>query len=393
MLFHEKTLELNITHELLNLADSWYWFLTDIPLWRYWRPRYRLPFLKYPKSAASGFHITAEGKNDATGESGGGYDVRIKSGIGNHLLFIQFKLGTYVNSSPNLNSIFNIPPVEHYKFKINNTTTNQHFLLKELSKGIGSKTGNAVVYAFPLFGDIDEFESHIGKLIRRTKFISVADIENQASQNNVSINRNQEHSFRICAKDMDRCEVNRFHFQYKGIDRSADLIADVIAIRFRNLLSYFIKEIIKNYENYDLNVIYIPEGIQRSFSQFIRFILHYFEVSPNRIELDFVSKYFEYNINDLSKEFLDYENISRDIEIVNRIMANLNSFIHFIDQPIMNIDQFYSEKKISINEIIFNEIPEYKPQLFFPLSSDGLNISLSELNQKEDISNILYLLV
>lgn len=37
--FHEKSLELNITHELLNLADSWHWFLTGIPLWRYWRLR------------------------------------------------------------------------------------------------------------------------------------------------------------------------------------------------------------------------------------------------------------------------------------------------------------------------------------------------------------------
>ncbi len=81
MEFHEKSLELNITHELLNLADSWYWFLTDIPLWRYWRPRYRLPFLKFPQSSSGGFHITTEGKNDPTGEAGGGYDVRIKTGV------------------------------------------------------------------------------------------------------------------------------------------------------------------------------------------------------------------------------------------------------------------------------------------------------------------------
>ena len=76
MEFHEKSLELNITHEILNLADSWYWFLTDIPLWRYWRPRYRLPFLKFPKSTSGGFHITTEGKDDPTGNAGGGFDVR-----------------------------------------------------------------------------------------------------------------------------------------------------------------------------------------------------------------------------------------------------------------------------------------------------------------------------
>jgi hypothetical protein len=59
MQFHEKTLELNPTHELLTLADSWYWFLTDISLWR---PRYRLPFLKVPKSTSGGFISPAKGR-------------------------------------------------------------------------------------------------------------------------------------------------------------------------------------------------------------------------------------------------------------------------------------------------------------------------------------------
>src|SRR5690554_1039010 len=99
MKFQEKTLESNITHELLNLADSWYWFLTDIPLWRYWRPRYRLPFVKHPKSTSAGFHITTEGKDDPTGNAGGGFDIRIKAGFGKHLLFIQFKKGDLKTTS------------------------------------------------------------------------------------------------------------------------------------------------------------------------------------------------------------------------------------------------------------------------------------------------------
>ncbi len=110
MKFHEKSLESNITHELLNLADSWCWFLTDIPLWRYWRPRYRLPFIKFPKSTSAGFHITTEGKDDPTGTAGGGFDIRIKAGIGKHLLFIQFKQGKLQKLSPSPKSIFSKAP-------------------------------------------------------------------------------------------------------------------------------------------------------------------------------------------------------------------------------------------------------------------------------------------
>ena len=129
MKFQEKTLELNITHEILSLTDSWFWILSSSSLSKYWKPKYLLPFHKINKPTAAGFHITTEGNSDSTGENGGGYDVRIKSGIGNNLLFIQYKLGEFETVSPDPKSIFEKSPHNHYKFKINGTTTALPFIL------------------------------------------------------------------------------------------------------------------------------------------------------------------------------------------------------------------------------------------------------------------------
>lgn len=394
MLLHEKTLELNITHELLNLADSWYWFLTDIPLWRYWRPRYRLPFLNYPKSTAAGFHINTEGKDDPTGEVGGGFDVRIKSGLGGHLLFLQYKLGEFQNTCPDPKSIFNVQPFEHYKFEINNTKTNQHFLLRNLSNGVGKEKGNAVVYALPLIQDMDELERYIGKLVRRTKFISIDDIDKQAALNGVSVTRNQEHLFRVGDTDMNRCEINFFFIEFKGQDRTAELIADIISIRFRKILVYFDTEIYKNYKKYNLNPTYIPQGIQRAFGQYIRYLAHYFEVDPVKIKSPIIAKYvYGFNDENLYNEFVEYISSRRDILILSKIIDSLSIFTDFIDHPIKNLNEDYPIKNIERSEIVFNDIPEYNPSLFIPLTSNGINIPLNEELSRDDISKIMYLLV
>jgi hypothetical protein len=386
MKFQEKSLELNITHELLNLTDSWHWFLSDIPLWRYWRPRYRLPFLKFPKSTSGGFHITSEGKSDPTGEKGGGYDVRIKSGFGGHLLFVQYKMGELISKSPDPKSIFSTAPFEHYKFKINSTTTNQHFLLRELSDGIGKVHGNAVVYALPLIGDMNDLESNAGKLIRKTKFISIKDIDAQALINKVTITKNVEHNFRVGQLDMNRCEVNFFFFFFAAQDKGPEIIADIIALSFQKTLLYFINQIEENYMQYNLYQGYITEGLQRAFGQYLRYLLHYFEVSPKQLRNTSQALFREYNeVDYLEKEFSDYESTPRDIEIITTTFNALNLFSDYINNSVKQI-----EKEFKLNR----EMPVYKPSFLISSQGDnGFQIKFSEEFSAEEIENISYLVI
>ena len=382
MEFHEKSLELNITHEILNLADSWYWFLTDIPLWRYWRPRHRLPFLKFPKSTSGGFHITTEGKNDPTGNAGGGYDVRIKTGSGGHLLFIQYKKGELITTSPNPKSEFNKPPHDHFKFKINGTTTDQHFVLKDLANGIGKTKGNAVVYALPLIADMDELEANAGKLIRKTKFISIADIDSQAANQNpsVSFTKGKEHNFRVGKFDLNRCEVNFFFFFFHGKDRTPEIIADIITLKFQKALSYFLKTIETNYKKYDLFEDYIAYGLQQSFVQYARYLLHYFEVSPTKLDIPFMKNS---NYNFYPDEFNEYESSPRDIEILTAVFNALGEFEKFIN----SIDN-------NPEKVIGKEIPQYDPRFLIQSEDEnGFNIKFEDQTSFDALESINYLVI
>jgi len=390
MKLHEKSLELNITHELLNLADCWYWFLTDIPLWKYWRPRYRLPFLRGHKSTAAGFHITTEGKSDPTGEAGGGFDVRINSGIGGHLLFIQYKLGEFFDICNDPESIFNSHPQDYYKFKINSTTTNQHFLLQELANGIGSNKGNAVVYAFPLIKNMEEMEENAGKLIRKTKFVSISDIDNQAKKAKTPFVYGQEHSFKIGKYDFNRCEMNLLLLLYQGEDRTNEVITDIVALRFQRILSDFVKDIEVNFKNYELYIGYIGEGLLNAFKQYLRYLFHYFEVSPNKVNWESNSRL---TITDLlisdgnfmnNEEFEEYANEQRDIGILNSIFKALDKFLPFIYN--LTIENGNGEY------IINKEVPIYVPNFFIPIGN-GFNFSISEAYPFEAIENISYLVV
>ena len=380
MEFHEKTLELNITHELLNLADSYYWFLTDIPLWKYWKPKHRFPIFKVPKSTSAGFHITTEGKNDPTGNAGGGYDVRIKTGSGGHLLFIQYKKGDLVTASPDSTSEFSKPPHDHFKFKINGTTTNQHFVLRDLANGIGQIKGNAVVYALPLIDDMAELEANAGKLIRKTKFISIVDIDKQAADQtpSISFTKGNEHNFRVGKFNLKHCEVNYFFFFFSGKDRTPEIIADIIALKFEKTLSYFLKTLETNYKEYDLLEDFIPYQLQQSFLQYTRYLLHYFEVSPTKIDVPFIVNNIDYFFSD---EFTEYKSEERDIEILTAVFKELVEFENFITNIDNNIKRTFSR-----------EIPRYEPKFLIPNEDEfSVNVKFEDETSLEIIEGINYL--
>lgn len=382
MKFHEKTLELNITHELLNLADSYFWFLKSIPLWNYWKPGHRLPFFFAPKSTAGGFHITTEGKDDPTGQAGGGFDVRIKSGIGNHLLFIQYKQGDLETSSPSTKSIFSTAPHEHFKFKINSTRTNQHFVLRNLAGGIGGVKGNAVVYAFPLIADMKDLEANAGNLIRKTKFISVADIDNQAALQipSVSFTKGKEHNFRVGKDDMNRCEVNYFYFSFTGKDRTPEIVADIIGLKFQEGLVSYLESIEYIDRQNEIYKEYITLEIRQSFPKYLRYLLHYFEVSPEKLSVDYLDKYAFYFY---PEEFTAYENQQRDINILNAALNALSEFEGFI-----------ANLQMRHGELSSKTVPEYPAKfLYVDKDGEGLNIRFEDETSKEIIEELSILAI
>lgn len=247
----EKTLELNITHELLSLADSFWWYVQPISLHRYWRPHWRFPIISGPKSFATGLHINLEGK------AGGGYDVCINSpstfqGGNPRLLFMQFKAGVEQQYNADPKSCFfgsNSQPNVHVEFDINsNAKRNQHKLLQNLAAGAGND--DAVVYVFPRIVDEQQLTDNLGKLLLKTSFVSIKEINAKATKAAVVIEDGHPHKFRCCYFDYDKNEVNRFFFFFGKLDQPGSYIGEIFAIRLYRALKEFQKAQLKDFPTY-----------------------------------------------------------------------------------------------------------------------------------------------
>lgn len=340
MNLHEKSLELNITHELLNLADSFNWHLSNITLWRYWNPSYdHFRRNDYKKSTAYGLHSSIEGLDDNTGDAGGGYDAKIKSGKNDSVLFIQYKRGIYSTTEPPINndgnrSTFRENNVNHFKFKLNSTVTNQHFTLRNLSENITSQNGNAVVYAFPLIKDIEDLDNNAGKIIRRTKFISIKEIDDESVRVGRPFQLDDHHSYRICAENMARSELNYYYYYYYGFDSSIGVICDTIILGIQKTLQNSLNNLTKKglLEKYQ-------EILELTINSYKRYIYDYFEV-PTYFEND------KYIIETNKSIFPDTLTSIRDLEIVKTIMEYLDSLIEWT------------------KEIESQPLPEYKTKNF-----------------------------
>lgn len=233
----EKSLELNITHEILSLADSFWWYLQPVSLKRYWRPYTRFPLISGPKSFATGLHINLEGKK------GGGYDVCINSpsnfqgGIP-RLLFMQFKAGTEQQFCTDSKSIFHgdaMKPSIHVEFGINNNgRRNQHRLLTDLAAKAGKK--DAVLYVFPRIVNEAQLMANVGSLLRKTSFISLSDIDAKAALMGVKIDDGQPHKFRTCYHEYYKNEVNFFFFFFGKPDIVGGYHGEIFAIRMYRAL-------------------------------------------------------------------------------------------------------------------------------------------------------------
>jgi hypothetical protein len=378
----EKTLELNITHEILSLADSFWWFLQPVSLKRYWRPHWRFPFMQTPKSFATGLHINLEGKK------GGGYDVCINSpanfqGGNPRLLFMQFKAGVEKQFNTNTSSIFfgdTLNPNVHVEFDINsNKKRNQHKLLKTLATNAGNK--NAVVYVFPRIVDEIQLGQNIGNLLNKTTFLSIDDIDVKASANGITIDDGNPHKYRTCYNDWNRNEINLFLLILGKINNPGKHLGEIFAVRmFRGLQS--LKKV--QISNYPISKFHIMDAMIRhilniglhfsiSLSDISKFLNNYSQFSKR---LDYIYQFDDlpqaYQIEKTENEFV--------LEIFNDILDSLSQYFRWIEEF-----QYFEDSKI----------PNPPAEYTIELNTNGLRFGLGDLAiednfELEDLDDISY---
>lgn len=375
----EKTLELNITHELLSLADSFWWFLQPVSIKHYWRPHWRFPFIQTPKSFATGLHINLEGKK------GGGYDVCINSpanfqGGNPRLLFMQFKAGVEKPFNTNTSSIFygNVTnPNIHVEFDINsNKNRNQHKLLKTLAQNAGNK--NAVVYVFPRIVNEIQLGQNIGKLLNKTTFLSIDDIDTKAATKGITIDDRNPHNYRTCYNDWNKNEINLLLLLLGKINNPGKYLGEIFAIRmFRGLQS--LKKV--QVTNYPILKYHIMDAM-------IRYVLNiglHFSISFSDI-----SKYLNNYSQFLSR--LDYIYEFDNLPQAYQIEKTENEFVLEIFNDILNSLSQYFKWIETIQSFEDSQIPDPPAEYTIEVSSNGLRFGLGEQSnfEVEDLDEISY---
>jgi hypothetical protein len=381
----EKTLELNITHEILSLADSFWWFLQPVSLRRYWRPHWRFPFIQTPKSFATGLPINLEGK------AGGGYDVCIKSpsnfqGGNPRLLFMQFKAEVERRFNSDKKSLFYGNPSDpniHVEFEINkNKNNNQHRLLKDLSTKAGN--GNAVVYVFPRIVNETQLEQNIGNLLYKTSFISIDDIDAKTTANGVTIDDNNVHKFRTCYNDYYKNELNSFFIFFGKPKEPGGMLGEIFTIRmFRSLQA--LKKV--QVEKFTISKYHVMDAmIRHMFNIGLNFSISEPDIQKNLIDCPEFLKRLNYltEFDDLPKAYQVEKTANKYIvDIFNDILQSLSQYFKWIE----DIKYF---KKL--------DIPNPPSKYTIELNSNGLCFDLNEQRKEknyviEDFDEITYTLL
>jgi len=376
----EKTLELNITHEILRLADSFWYFLCSSPLDRYWQPHHRIPIIAPPLTFASGLHINLEGK------AGGGYDVCIHSpanftGGNPRLLFMQFKAGVEKSFNANPDSLFYGDaknPKIHVEFDINSNTKNdQHELLQKLAKSVGKQ--DAVVYVFPRIVSIQQLQDNIGKLLSKTSFISIAEMDLKAAEKGVTIADKNAHKFRTCYDDHSKNEVNFFFFIFGAQNKPGGLLGEIFAIRIYRALNLI-------RENHSYSTMYLKRRIADALILYILHIGQAFSI-PLKDIMSFVRD-FPYFANRIDRYFepgifSDYYLEGQESESLGRIFYDILS----------DIAPYFAWVELNTSQDVYlDEIPAPPANYTLELNQEGLRIDLDIKgdNIMEDLDTIFY---
>lgn len=377
----EKTLELNITHEILALADSFWWFVQPITLKRYWRPHWRFPLLQHPKSYATGLPINLEGK------PGGGYDVCIHSpsnfqGGSPRLLFMQFKAGSEQPFQVNSKSLFygnNTKPNIHLEFDINsNKARNQHRLLKSLASKAGNK--NAIVYVFPRIVNKEQLARNIGGLLKVTSFLSVEEIDQKAALKGINIDDGNPHKFRTCYRDYNKNEINLLLLILGKPDNPGGFLGEIFAIRMYRALNTLGQAQLTKFPIARLNMI--DAMIRHVFN-----LANYFSVSYDNLIVpfkkfpSFIKRLEQGNrLQDMPPAYPEGQEENRfSLEFFQEIIATLSLYFEWVE---------------SSRGVDFSRIPNPPSKYSIPLMNEEIRFTLNdEVVNPEDFDDFTYTVI
>lgn len=234
MSISEKTLELNITHELLTLADS-LWMLI-------FNQNSRSSSVNYPRRMRSqmpvalGLSLQEEKKQ--------GWDVKINfpsDDFINRAVFIQYKKPYFRSYSKHIDSIYHGAKSDrhpHYLFGINNNTPrDQHIKLQALARN--NNVSNSVIYALPRILNDRELQHWSGVLTNLTTFLTIKELDDMASIQGVTINTGDKHEIRMLSSG----ELLELHSEPNVLelkdDTSRQFLSDTIAWRMHKFIHFF----------------------------------------------------------------------------------------------------------------------------------------------------------
>ncbi|MFN7845595.1 MAG: hypothetical protein ACK5P4_00135 [Bacteroidota bacterium] len=274
---NEKTFELNITNELLNLSKSFIWYLDHFHWFHFPPMQYRNIISQFMKQAT----FFAEGltQEEESNPLTGGYDVSINynhpNGQEGRLMFLQYKAG--IRKSYSNKSVSNFyrqtarkegRSPEHVLFTFNDAAEGtQHSTLRNLANSAGIQS-QSVIYVFPRITEKSDFKNKVGNLISNSSFVPVLEIDNQAfvQTPSISINDGVTHKYRT-SYDGLTSEVNFFFFfflyDYLII---SELLSELICIQIERFANILIKQ---NKPELEIFLDFLPD----SFNRFVEYEL------------------------------------------------------------------------------------------------------------------------
>lgn len=308
---NEKTFELNITNELLNLSKSFIWYLDHFHWLHFRRMRNRNIISQFMKQST----LFAEGltQEEESNTLTGGYDVSINynhpNGQEGRLMFLQYKAGIRKSYSNKMVSKFYRQTAsmegrspEHVLFTFNDAAEGtQHSTLRNLANRVGIQP-KSVIYVFPRITEKTEFINKVGNLISNSSFVPVLEIDTQASNQTppIIINDGVSHKYRT---------------SYDGLTSEVN-----------SLLFFFI------YDNKIITEL-LSELICIQIERFARILLEQ-DIPVLEVFLEIVSeslnRFYEYELNEFSSSKLIIENIKIYIQ---RIVENFNSNRIILNAP------------------------------------------------------------
>lgn len=224
----EKTLELNITHEILAFGQGiWqiFWALSPRP-----RP---VANVVGPPLYAAGLSLQQEKQQ--------GWDVSIQlpplGSTPQRIVFLQFKLGKSRGYSRKANTIFPAGGGAascHTLFGINNNSgCNQHEVLRNVA--LAAQVPHCALYVLPQFTDEAQVMGALGQLLQQTQFFSVPDVDALA---NPPIVTGKGRHIAIADADPRIREIRSQPKAFDAKDRTGELLGELAMIRIQRALEH-----------------------------------------------------------------------------------------------------------------------------------------------------------